>query len=303
MEDKKVYSVSMQHFLNKECRIIKTDFDDCFEEDNYWMVTKDMFNCLDRIDESNGSITKYDMTKYREFMELMGWASDRKKLTVTSKSDKSKSRESQEVECVRLKRIPILITQFMPKKEGTALSIWLAYMHYIESLLIQNKVTYNLFTNSRTIEDTLRPFQGMLFTLAQVAPKVQCKNGKDLKQLLVQMNLLELNFDEVIDYDGRYLNCTNKTVRVKASKLEELMNLVLQYKKDNGIEDSVPKAKRKAKKVKCIQTNQVFLSIKEAAAYAGTGSSSIWNYLKGNQLSAGKHPETNEKLTWEYVEE
>ena len=59
-----------------------------------------------------------------------------------------------------------------------------------------------------------------------------------------------------------------------------------------------------SKKVYCIQTGQIFNSYKEAALWAGLKSgTSISNYLAGNKKSAGKHPETGEKLHWKKVQE
>lgn len=58
------------------------------------------------------------------------------------------------------------------------------------------------------------------------------------------------------------------------------------------------------KLVKCVETGQIFHSTKEAAAWCGLKSSTpIKDYCRGvNYNSAGKHPETGEKLHWEYVE-
>lgn len=53
------------------------------------------------------------------------------------------------------------------------------------------------------------------------------------------------------------------------------------------------------KKVRCIETGEVFDSITLAAEWAGV-TSGISIYLAGKQDSAGKHPETGEKLHWEY---
>lgn len=58
------------------------------------------------------------------------------------------------------------------------------------------------------------------------------------------------------------------------------------------------------KLVRCIETNQLFPSTREAANWCGLKSCSpIKDYLAGRGYkSAGKHPETGEKLHWEYVE-
>lgn len=56
------------------------------------------------------------------------------------------------------------------------------------------------------------------------------------------------------------------------------------------------------KKFRCIETNEVFNSIKEAMDWCGLKSnSSIYTCCAGKGNSAGKHPITGEKLHWEYV--
>ena len=58
------------------------------------------------------------------------------------------------------------------------------------------------------------------------------------------------------------------------------------------------------KMVQCIETQQIFPSVREAANWCGLKSSSpIKDYLagRGSYKSAGKHPETKEKLHWKYI--
>lgn len=57
------------------------------------------------------------------------------------------------------------------------------------------------------------------------------------------------------------------------------------------------------KLVRCINTNQIFHSTPEAAAWCNLKSSSnIKECCVGKRKTAGKHPNTGEKLKWEYVE-
>ena len=286
MSDNKVYPVTIQHFLTRECRIIKTDFDDCMEEDNYWIIRNDIFKALDRLDEETNDITPSDRKKYKEFIELMSWQTDRRKIVGLLGKDSLGRDNVQEVECIRLSKVPVLLTQFKPPKESSSLPIWVAYMKYVEGLLAQNKVAHDLFNNARTKEEILRAFQGILFTLAQVAEKVKCKNGKDLKNILIKMNLIEMQDDDIKDYDAKYFNCTNRTIRVKATRLQELVDVVAQYKKDNNIEDFAPKKRKTKKKLKCKNNGKEFNTIAKAAEYGNTGSTSIRNYLKGLQAYA-----------------
>ena len=58
-------------------------------------------------------------------------------------------------------------------------------------------------------------------------------------------------------------------------------------------------SKANSKKVRCITTNEIFNSLKEASEKYNT--SHISKCCKGKIKSAGKHPVTGEKLIWEYV--
>ena len=56
-----------------------------------------------------------------------------------------------------------------------------------------------------------------------------------------------------------------------------------------------------AKKVRCINTGEVFGCMKDAAQYAGlTSHSAISMCVNHKRNYAGKHPITHEKLQWEY---
>ena len=56
-----------------------------------------------------------------------------------------------------------------------------------------------------------------------------------------------------------------------------------------------------ARSVICIETKQVFDTIKEAQEWLGKGN--IKSHLRGSKKSAGKHPITGEKLHWMYYED
>ena len=57
------------------------------------------------------------------------------------------------------------------------------------------------------------------------------------------------------------------------------------------------------KRIRCIETQEVFESRKEAAAWAGLKTSTgIIDQIAGRKKSAGKHPVTGEKLHWENID-
>lgn len=57
----------------------------------------------------------------------------------------------------------------------------------------------------------------------------------------------------------------------------------------------------KARAVICLDNQQIFTTVKEASEWCG--SSAIGMQIKGQRKSAGKHPETGEKLHWMYYDE
>lgn len=58
-----------------------------------------------------------------------------------------------------------------------------------------------------------------------------------------------------------------------------------------------------AKAVKCLTTGEVFPSCREAADWCGIPRQNINRCCTGGRPSAGKHPETKEKLVWKYLED
>lgn len=59
----------------------------------------------------------------------------------------------------------------------------------------------------------------------------------------------------------------------------------------------------KARKIICITTGEVFDCIKQASEKYGVNNRNISKCCRKNYKSAGKHPETGEKLVWMYYED
>lgn len=94
--------------------------------------------------------------------------------------------------------------------------------------------------------------------------------------------------------DTNPLNNNVKNLRWCTQK--ENLNNPLSKKKKQGEKNS------RAKKVKCLETGEIFDCIKYACEWCGIDGSSIAKQIQGKQKSAGKHPITKEKLHWEYVD-
>jgi hypothetical protein len=57
------------------------------------------------------------------------------------------------------------------------------------------------------------------------------------------------------------------------------------------------------RKVKCITTNEIFNSIKQAGERYNIPSCNITLCCQGKYKKAGKHPKTKEAMIWEYYNE
>lgn len=81
-------------------------------------------------------------------------------------------------------------------------------------------------------------------------------------------------------------------------------NLEWVTQRENAIH-AIKNGLHKAEKpIKCLTTGQVFSSIKDACLWCGlnTNGGSIYEYFNSdNRKTAGKHPQTGERLTWEFV--
>ena len=97
----------------------------------------------------------------------------------------------------------------------------------------------------------------------------------------------------------------------QAKQNREKGNLALQQWKQEHPEETRknlalgPQANKlsSGKKVKCITTGEIFLSIRDAEKAYGIYKDGVGRCLRGIIKSAGKHPETKEKLYWEYLKE
>lgn len=76
-----------------------------------------------------------------------------------------------------------------------------------------------------------------------------------------------------------------------------------QWRKEK-VEKISPCSNNTGKLIICINTQQLFLSSKQAAKWANIKTpGNIVACCKGKRKSAGKHPETGEKLFWKYYED
>jgi len=75
-------------------------------------------------------------------------------------------------------------------------------------------------------------------------------------------------------------------------------------KTENEIEDRINKSLNpRGRKIRCVTTNEIFNSISEASMKYGIKKSNITECCtpSNRKKSAGKYPETGEKMVWEYL--
>lgn len=106
--------------------------------------------------------------------------------------------------------------------------------------------------------------------------------------------------------DAILMNCNNETryCHNKDGTYSHWMKyddylLATEDEINNKINQKMNHQDKLMKKIKCLETGEIFEGIKNAAAWCGLKSpSSINNYIKGRTSYAGTHPETGEPLTW-----
>lgn len=132
-------NVSTKKFMGKEVRVVNDEY----------VVLKDMFGALGRL-RSDGQIESTDRRKIKNFMD-MSIVCAGETFTITSKSNKSKSRETQDVECIRIEDTSILFTQFEPTSRAgqEAHDTWIEFMKFVKDLLIANDVHKYIFADKK----------------------------------------------------------------------------------------------------------------------------------------------------------
>lgn len=128
--------------------------------------------------------------------------------------------------------------------------------------------------------------------------------AKDLiYKINVKLSPKESSIFKLILENKKYQDIGN-ILGVSRQRVGQVVNKIRSITKeeiDNIQNTKVKKVKRKTK-VKCINTNEVFDTIKQASNYYNTYTESIISCCKGKRNYSGKHPITNEPLQWEYYD-
>lgn len=131
-----VNKIENKKFLGMEVRVVNQEY----------IVLKDMFNALGRV-KPDGTWTN-EKKKTLELLGDLDKITDHQTLVVTSKGRKH-SREEQEVECLKLDTVPIILTQFKPTKAKgeEALNTWRKFMRFVDNLLSSLEVYKYIVTD------------------------------------------------------------------------------------------------------------------------------------------------------------
>lgn len=212
---------TIKKFLGMEVRIVNEEY----------LILKDMFLALDRLDDKN-QIPTPDRNKLKEFLEDIDKSCDRKTFTITSKSDKSKSRATQEVDCLRLDCVPIVLTQFKPsaRKGEEALNIWKKFMMFVDDILRSLEVYKYIITdkdkqksNTEVLVDNggtpmiaNKMTNGIMAELMNVYPEIKEIKKDELK---IYQNQTTIDLLEVREYVfNKFVNAYEFTNSHKTSK-------------------------------------------------------------------------------------
>lgn len=147
------------------------------------------------------------------------------------------------------------------------------------------------------------PCKSMVFALWQMSMKYKVKGSRDYERAKLLYKQFAINYWNTPEV--RLQSC--KKQREVWSNPELLKKHSLKMKEvaqRKTVSEKRNKNLRKARctPVKCIQTGQVFNSLQEAAEWCNIKASmKIGECARGLRPVCGKHLETKEPLSWEYV--
>lgn len=126
------------------------------------------------------------------------------------------------------------------------------------------------------------------------------KNIKDARKELHNIKNNRWDYKDIVDSysDGKGESITSIGKRYNAT--QTTMRRILQ---DMGVyKQKQPSTQSVSRKVKCITTGEIFLSINKACKEYNVSRGNMWKVLNEKISYCGKHPVTGEKLQWEYVD-
>lgn len=145
-------------------------------------------------------------------------------------------------------------------------------------------------------------FEGMSnSTPIGVLPELS-ENQRETLRIRMRETQRYSNYQQIVEdfVNGMYLGELSDKYKISKYKCRKILKHEKVYerrKKTLSGEDS-----HMSIKVRCVNTGEVFITLREAAKWAGVvNGHRISLSCKNKNLSSGKHPETGEPLKWEYV--
>lgn len=180
--DKKTYKTYTKKFFNEEGRFIRTN-------EGEWIVLKDMFNWLGRV-KADGTWTN-EKNKTLKFLKNIDQISAHQSLVVTSKTEKSKSREKQEVDCLKIDIVPMVLTQFEPTARAgkERHEQWCDLMRFINEILMELEVYKFITVDKEYQKDCMSKLAKIIPNITQNDYKVFNTNIADVMGVLIGVDI------------------------------------------------------------------------------------------------------------------
>lgn len=126
--------------------------------------------------------------------------------------------------------------------------------------------------------------------------------GKKETDYIRLYNSIEAGYNNMESSGGFSPNTIQKISKIHRGKQKKLKSIQKQLetkKQRYGTQRGVHSYTGQGKKVRCIETNDVFASIAEAGRWCK--SNKVGECCRGNRVHAGRHPVSNILLSWEFA--
>lgn len=221
--EKIIYRPIIKDFLGEGVRVVQVGLKE-------YVILKDVFSVLGRV-KADGTWTD-EKKKLILFLKDIDKISDHETFKVTSKSKNKRSRETQDVDCLNIETLPIVLTQFRPtaRKGKEALDKWCEFMKWVDKLLVEHEAYKMIVTDKEHQKDLQRMFSedggkavvmnnqvcGIMAELVGVYPDIKKLTKEDLKiyQNQTTIDLLEVRQWCLEKYE-EYFVITNSNAKAR----------------------------------------------------------------------------------------
>ena len=221
--EKIIYRPIIKDFLGESVRVVQVGLKE-------YVILKDIFSALGRV-KADGTWTD-EKKKLILFLKDIDKISDHETFEVTSKSKNKRSRETQDVDCLNIETLPIVLTQFRPtaRKGKEALDKWCKFMKWVNKLLIEHEAYKMIVKDKEHQKDLQRMFSedggkavvmnnqicGIMAELVGVYPDIKKLTKEDLKiyQNQTTIDLLEVRQWCLEKYE-EYFVITNSNAKAR----------------------------------------------------------------------------------------